>query len=143
MDYSSRLTNRQGLKIKPIFTKLCPAWLAWLARSFKFVVGPLNRLQWCLWYVFTFLLTLGVLYYIRALTKVQLESTTTVSCAIGATLCSYCLDKVVLWTTFESTLHNIMLWIIIYTVYLIGVMNKDQRRFIESQCACSNATKGT
>lgn len=140
MDYSSRLTYRQGLKVEPMFTKLCPAWLA---RSFKFVVGPGKKLQWCLWYVFTFLLTLGILYYIRALTKVQLDSTTRVSCAIMAALCNCCLDIVVGRTNFESTFHSIMLWVVIYTILLIGRMNKDQRKFVESQCACSNATNST
>ena len=140
MDCSSRLTNQQGSRMKPIFTKLCPACLA---KSLKFVVGPLKSFQWCLWYVFTFLLTLGILFYIRALTKVQLDSTTRVSCAIMAALCNCCLDIVVGRTNFESTFHSIMLWVVIYTILLIGRMNKDQRKFVESQCACSNATNST
>ena len=138
MDCSSRLTNQQGLKMKPVFTKLCPACLA---RSFKSVVGFMKRFQWCLWCVFTFPLTLGIFYLIRALTNVQLETSLTVWCAMLATLFSFFLDMVVLWPTFDSTFHSIMLWVVIYTVLVIGGMNKDQRKFVESQCACSNATK--
>lgn len=138
MDCSSRLTNQQGLKMKPVFTKLCPACLA---RSFKSVVGFMKRFQWCLWCVFTFPLTLGIFYLIRALTNVQLETSLTVWCAMLATLFSFVLDMVVLWLTFDSTFHSIMLWVVIYTVLVIGGMNKDQRKFVESQCACSNATK--
>jgi hypothetical protein len=140
MDCSSRLTNQQGLKMKPVFTKLCPACLA---RSFKSVVGFMKRFQWCLWCVFTFPLTLGIFYLIRALTNVQLETSLTVWCAMLATLFSFVLDMVVLWPTFDSTFHSIMLWVVIYTILLIGRMNKDQRKFVESQCACSNATNST
>ena len=138
MDCSSRLTNQQGLKMKPVFTKLCPACLA---RSFKSVVGFMKRFQWCLWCVFTFPLTLGIFYLIRALTNVQLETSLTVWCAMLATLFSFVLDMVVLWPTFDSTFHSIMLWVVIYTDLVIGGMNKDQRKFVESQCACSNATR--
>ena len=140
MDCSSRLINQQGLKMKPIVTKLCPACLA---KSLKFVVGPLKSFQWCLWYVFTFLLTLGILFYIRRLTNIQLETSVTVYCAMLATLFSFVLDMVVLWPTFDSTFHGIMLWVAIYTVLLIGRMNKDQRKFVESQCACSDVTNST
>ena len=141
MDCSSRLTNQQGSRMKPIFTKLCPACLA---KSLKFVVGPLKSFQWCLWYVFTFLLTLGILFYIRRLTNIQLEtSVTIIFCAFGAMFCNFLLNTVVLWPTFDSTFHSIMLWVVIYTVLVIGGMNKDQRKFVESQCACSNATKST
>ena len=138
MDCSSRLTNQQGLKMKPVFTKLCPACLA---RSFKSVVGFMKRFQWCLWCVFTFPLTLGIFFLIRALTNVQLETSLTVWCAMLATLFSFVLDMVVLWPTFDSTFHSIMLWVVIYTVLVIGAMNKDQRKFVESQCACYNAMK--
>jgi hypothetical protein len=140
MNWSSRLTNQQGSRMKPFLTKLCPACVA---KSFRFVVGPLKSFQWCLWYVFTFLLTLGILFYIRTMTNIQLETSVTIFFAFGAMFCNYLLDIVVLWTTFESTFHSIMLWGVIYTVFLIGEMNKDQRKFVESQCACSNATKST
>jgi hypothetical protein len=140
MNCSSRLTNQQALNLKPIFTELCPAWLA---RSFKSILSPLKKFQWCLRYTLRFLLILDILYFIQSVTYVQLETFVTVHCALGATLCSYCLEVVMLWTTFESTFHSILLWVAIYTVTLIGKMNADQRKFVESQCACSNATKST
>jgi hypothetical protein len=140
MNCSSRLINQQGLKMTPIFTKLCPACLA---RSFKFVVGLMKRFQWCIWFVLTFPLTLGIFFLIRALTNVQLETSLTVYCAMLATIFSFVLDMIVLWPTFDSTFHSIMLWVVIYTALVIGEMNDDQRKFVRSQCACSNATKNT
>ena len=126
--------------MKPISTRLCPAGPA---RSFKFVDDPPKGVQSCLWYVFMSLLMVGILYLTQTLANVQLETTPIIRCAMLATLFSFVLDMVVGQTTFESTFHNVMLWVVIYTILLIGRMNKDQRKFVESQCACSNATEST